>query len=117
MRFESGHAPKKPLLVKASIHYCTVPNSTGRYAESGKFFKQEKTKAIRFALELNGGERAREKLLMAWLERKTEVLISELLPQVFTLAYALLDKGSHPVARSARLSDAQSNCNLTEARQ
>jgi hypothetical protein len=31
-------------LTLLAIHCCTVPNSTGRYAESGKFFKQEKTK-------------------------------------------------------------------------
>jgi hypothetical protein len=32
-----------------AIHYCTVRNSTGRYAESVKFFKQEKTTAAKAA--------------------------------------------------------------------
>jgi hypothetical protein len=33
----------------AAIHCCTAPNSTGRYAESGKFFKQEKMTAPKAA--------------------------------------------------------------------
>jgi hypothetical protein len=49
-------------------------------------------KATRFALELNGGDQQGAELLLAWLQRKTELLISELWPQVSKLAYALLDK-------------------------
>jgi hypothetical protein len=36
-----------PLTEMAAIHCCTAPNSTGRYAESGKFFKQDKTTAAK----------------------------------------------------------------------
>lgn len=37
-------------------------------------------------------ETSKARNCLAWLERKTEVLISALWPQVSKLAYALLDK-------------------------
>jgi hypothetical protein len=49
-------------------------------------------KATRLALELNNGDHEGAELLMAWLERKTELLISALWPQVGRINDALLVK-------------------------
>jgi len=51
-------------------------------------------KASRLALEINDGDQQGAGLLMAWLERRTDVLVSAQWPQVSKLAFALLEHDS-----------------------
>ena len=50
-------------------------------------------KASRYALELNGGDSQSAGLFMLWLERKTDVLISKLWPEICATADGLLERG------------------------
>jgi hypothetical protein len=48
--------------------------------------------AFKMALQLNDGDSLGAELLMAWLERKTDLLIEKLWPHVHKFAFALLEE-------------------------
>jgi hypothetical protein len=79
--------------VMAKLAAKCVAQRLGGYDDAEWRASADYVKATRFALELNGGDSQGAGLLLSWLERKTELLISELWPQVSKLACALLDKG------------------------
>jgi hypothetical protein len=48
--------------------------------------------ALDCALRLNAGDEVGSELLMAWMERRTLLLVDKLWPQIHKLAFALLDR-------------------------
>jgi hypothetical protein len=69
------------------------------YARSGKGdhkwnwkASDDYRQAFQYALRLNGGDATGAELLLAWLERRTELLVEKQWPQIHKLAFQLLDK-------------------------
>lgn len=65
---------------------CGFKDEAGR-KESGDY-----KKAFDCALRLNSGDEAGAKLLLRWMERRTELFVAKLWPQIQKVTYALLER-------------------------
>src|SRR4029453_5166043 len=91
-------ARKSPLCSCVSITLpaakCVTQHLRGCVDEEEWRASSDYVKASRLALEINDGDQQGAELLMAWLERRTDVLVSAQWPQVSKLAFALLEHDS-----------------------
>jgi hypothetical protein len=53
---------------------------------------EDRKQALSYALQINNGDHEGAELLMAWLERRAEVIVKRHWPQIHKLAFALLDR-------------------------
>ena len=79
--------------IMAKLAAKCVMQRVGVYDDAEWRTRSDYVHALEFALELNGGDQQGAELMLAWLERKTDILITELWPQINELTYALLNKG------------------------
>jgi hypothetical protein len=73
---------------------CVTQHLRGCVDEEDWRASSDYVNASRLALEINDGDQQGAELLMAWLERRTDVLVSAQWPQVSKLAFALLEHDS-----------------------
>src|SRR5207249_8613648 len=72
---------------------CAAERLHGFKADDGNWWRTsgDYKQAYESALELNDGDSLGAKLLLKWLERKTELLLEQQWPRVTKLAFALLE--------------------------
>ena len=76
---------------------CGFKDEAGRN-ESGDY-----KRAFDCALRLNSGDEAGAKLLLQWMERRTELFVARLWPQIQKVSYALLERGKLTGAEIAEI--------------
>jgi hypothetical protein len=70
----------------AEDHLCGFKD-VGEFQASGDY-----KRAASCALRLNSGDEIGAKLLLQWMERRTELFVEKLWPQIQKVAYALLER-------------------------